>query len=601
MRDLLLFAAALIAAELLHRRDRELGTDEESDRFSVAAALAAAAAIMLGPLQAFAVSAVSIGAVRRLQGDGWRASGIRALSVGLAALAGGYAYVLAGSETGSISLPDDLLGVVLLGVVFTAAKTLVVRLAARDTVFEPDVLVASAEIALGGAIAIAADASLWNAALLVPVLLLIEQVFGQMIASRREVASALETFANLVDERDPSTYQHSQRVAESVRELAEALGLSKADARRLWWAGRLHDLGKVAVDGAVLRKPGLLTPREWAAVARAPRLSARLLQRFRFAAQQAKAVEYHRERFDGSGYYGARGADVPLAAHFLILADAFDAMTSERSFRPSMSREEALEEIERKTGTQFHPVIARAFVALQRGQRPEDVLSDEQLETLREAPSGPSRPRPHLRDLKQRPELLVLLGIAVALVGVAVELVELVAAGAFVGIVGVGFWSISRLRTARLARSLDAALQHAVHRQGLFSGLAQGFAGAWRQDFALLVAWSEEGDGGTVEMVDGVTDIPAAELTSWLLRESESGSELIVDDGSELGRPGSAVALPLRRENSALVGFLVLGGRKHPPAHVLAAARKQLDRIGLALAEAPVAEGPRLVVVAQEA
>jgi HD domain len=598
MRDLLLFAAALIAAELLHRRDQELGTDEESDRFSVAAALAAAAAIMLGPLQALAVATVSVGVVRRLQGDGWRASGVRALSLGLGALAGGYAYLLAGSEIGSIALPDDLLGVVLLGIVFTAAKTLVVRLSARDTIFEPDVLAASAEIALGAALAVAADASLWNAALLVPVLLLIEQLFGRTIALRREVASALETFANLVDERDPSTYRHSQRVADSVRELAEALGLSKGDARRLWWAGRLHDLGKVAVDGAVLRKPGLLTPREWAAVARAPRLSARLLQRFRFAAQQAKAVEYHRERYDGSGYYGARGADVPLAAHFLILADAFDAMTSERSFRPAMSREDALAEIEAKTGTQFHPVIAQAFVALQLGRRPEDILSEEQLKALREAPSGSGRARPHLRDLRQRPESLALLGIAVALVGVGVELVELVALGAVVGLMGVGLWAVGRLRSARLVRSLDAALR-ASNRQALFSGLAEGFADAWTQDFALLVAWSEEGDGGTVELFDGVSDVAPAELTSWLLRGSESGRELIVDDGGELGRTGSAVALPLRRENSALVGFLVLGGRKHPPAHVLAAARAQLDRIGLALAEAPVLEGPPLAVVAR--
>jgi HD-GYP domain-containing protein (c-di-GMP phosphodiesterase class II) len=593
MRALLLFAAALIAAELLHRRDRELGTDEESDRFSITAALSAAAAILLGPLSAFLVTTVSVGAVRRLQGDGWRESGVRALSLGAGALAGGYAYLLAGSETGSLLLPDDLLGLVVLGVVFTAAKTVVVRVPARATVFETDVLAACAEVALAGAVAIATDTNLWNAALVVPVLLLIEQLYGRMIALRREVASALETFANLVDERDPSTYRHSLRVAESLRELAEALGFSKADSRRLWWAGRLHDLGKVAVDGSVLRKPGLLNPREWAAVARAPRLSARLLQRFRFASQQAKAVEYHRERFDGSGYYGARGADVPLAAHFLILADAFDAMISERPFRASMSREEALAEIEENAGTQFHPVIARAFVAVQRGQRPEDVLSVEQLAALREGPSAPTRPRPQVRDFRQRPELLVLLGIAVSLFGVGVELVELSVVGAAVGLLGTGFWSVSRLRAGRLGKAVDAALQRAGDRPTLFYGLADGFASAWFQDFALLVAWSEQGDGGTIELVRGASDIPPAELTSWLLRAAESDRDVIVDDGSELGRVGSAVALPLRRENSALVGFLVLGGPSHPPTHLLAAARARLDRIGLALASAPVSSPRR--------
>jgi HD-GYP domain-containing protein (c-di-GMP phosphodiesterase class II) len=596
MRALLLFAAALIAAELLHRRDRDLGTDEDSDRFSVTGALAAAAAVALGPLPAFAVATLSVGAVRRFHGDGWRDSGIRALSLGLGALAGGFAYLLSGSDTGSVSLPDDLLGLVLLGVAFTAVKTLLVRLPRGATAFEPDVLAASAEVALGASLAIAVDADLWNAALLVPVLLLIERLYGRMIGLRREVASALETFANLVDERDPSTYGHSQRVAESVRELAEALGLSKADTRRLWWAGRLHDLGKVAVDGSILRKPRLLTPTEWAAVARAPRLSARLLQRFRFAAQQAKAVEYHRERFDGSGYYGARGADVPLAAHFLILADAFDAMVSERAFRPAMSHEEALAEIEAKAGTQFHPVIAKAFVALQRGQRPEDVLAPDQLAAIRDAPSAPPRPRAHMRDLRQRPELLVLLGVSVTLVGVAVDLVEVLGVGAGLGIVGVGLWSVSRLRAARLSKALDAALRRARDRYNVFAGLAGGFANAWSQDFALLVSWSEEGDGGAIELTDGVSDIPPAELTSWLLREAESDRDVIVDDGSELGRVGSALALPLRRENSALVGFLVLGGPKHPPAHVLAAARAHLDRIGLALADAPGAGSASLRV-----
>ena len=116
--------------------------------------------------------------------------------------------------------------------------------------------------------------------------------------------------------------------------------------------------------------PGKLSPAEWGTVWRAPRLSARLLQRFRFAAQQAQAVEYHRERYNGSGYYRVSRENIPLAAHFLILADAFDAMTTEKPFRPRMTREEALAEIERESGEQFHPVVARAFVAVQRGQDP---------------------------------------------------------------------------------------------------------------------------------------------------------------------------------------------------------------------------------------
>ncbi|HEY6585453.1 MAG TPA: HD domain-containing phosphohydrolase [Gaiellaceae bacterium] len=596
MRALLLLAAALIAAELLHRRDDDLGNPEEADRFSIAAPLAAAAAILLGPWYALLVSTVCVTPVRRLQGDGWRESAIRGLSLGLAAFAGGWAYILGGSATGSISLPDDLLGLVLLGVAFSATKTLVARLGAGASAFEPDLLSAGAEVALGGAVAIAADANLWNAALLVPVLLLIERLYGRMIVSRREVASALETFANLVDERDPSTHRHSLRVAQLVRELADALDFPRGDAQRLWWAGRLHDLGKVAVDAAALRKTGLLNTHDWEAIRRSPRLSARLLQRFRFAAQQAKAVEYHRERYDGSGYYGARGENVPLAAHFLIVADAYDAMTSERPFRDTFTPEQALAELERNAGSQFHPTVVKAFAAVQRGQRPRDVLSRHELAAIREsagaAPSSQTR-----RSVRHRPELLVVLGAVTALVGLGVGLIELTVAGAGVSLLGLALWGLARRRARRLGRALEAALERPLNRTALFFALAEAFESAWPLEYSLLVAWEEDRTDGTIELARGSTDVPTAELTSWLLRESESDEKLIVDDGSELGRDGFSVALPLRRENSALVGFLVLGGATRPPAHLLAAARMRLDRIGLAVADATASPPERRLTV----
>ena len=440
-------------------------------------------------------------------------------------------------------------------------------------------LVSTAEVSLGAALAVAAESNLWYAALLVPVLILLERLHRRLIGLRREVAAALEAFANIVDERDRSTVGHSARVAESVRGLAEALGLPRGDVRRLWWAGRLHDLGKVAVDAAVLGKPSRLNDEEWTAVRRAPRLSARLLQRFRFAAQQAKAVEYHRERLDGSGYYGARGSDIPLAAHFLIVADAFDAMTSERPFRRRLSREEALAEIEENAGTQFHPAIAKAFVAVHRGVSPESTLTAEELAAIRDS-SVPSPPRSVGGELSGRPELVIATGTTIVLVGLGVGLVELCAVGAVVAGFGGRRWLGNRMRARRLAVTLG-------DRAAMFGRAVDAFEAAWPLDFALLVAWEEDGAGGSVELERGETGVPDPELTSWLLREAESGREVIVDDGSQLGRDGASLALPLRRENSTLVGFLVLGGSAHPPAHVLAAARVSLDRLGLALADAP--------------
>jgi HD-GYP domain-containing protein (c-di-GMP phosphodiesterase class II) len=516
---------------------------------------------------------------------------VRALSLGLAGFAGGYAYVLAGSSTGSVVLPDDLLGLVILGMAFSAVKTLVNRLAARATVIETDLLAAGAEVSLGAALAIAAESNLWYAALLVPVLILIERLHWRLIGLRREVASALETFANIVDERDRSTHGHSQRVAESVRELAEALGLPRGDVRRLWWAGRLHDLGKVSVDAAALRKAGLLNTRDWEAMRRAPRLSARLLQRFRFAAQQAKAVEYHRERLDGSGYYGARGSDIPLAAHFLIVADAFDAMTSERPFRAALSEEDALAEIERNAGTQFHPALAKAFAAVRRGLSPEDVLTEDELAVIRDS-SVRLPVRSGVAELRHRPELIVAAGATLGLVGLGIGLTELAAAGSAVGALGALRWLLTRVRAHRLAAAIDDAVS-AEDRPRVFGRVADAFAAAWPLEYAILVAWEENGTDGSIELRRGESGIPEAELTSWLLREAESGVELIADDGSQLGRAGSSLALPLRRENSALVGFLVLGGSGRPPGHVVTAARASLDRLGLALAAAPGAPRER--------
>jgi hypothetical protein len=177
-------------------------------------------------------------------------------------------------------------------------------------------------------------------------------------------------------------------------------------------------------------------------------------------------------------------------------------------------------------------------------------------------------------------------GTTVVLVGLGVGLLELCAVGAVVAAFGGRRWLGNRIR----ARRLEAALGEAVaagDRAAMFGRAVDAFAAAWPLDFALLVAWEEDGAGGSVELERGETGVPDPELTSWLLREAESGREAIVDDGSQLGRDGASLALPLRRENSTLVGFLVLGGAAHPPAHVLAAARVSLDRLGLALADAP--------------
>src|SRR5258705_10855132 len=120
---------------------------------------------------------------------------------------------------------------------------------------------------------------------------------------------------------------------------------------------------------------------------------------------------------DGAGYYGVGGDDLPLASHFLIVADSFDAMTTDRPYRAGLSHEAALLEIERHAGRQFHPTVAKAFVAVQRGVDPATVLSAEELADLRGATAPDKIGLTGPGELKERPELVAIGGVVVALAG----------------------------------------------------------------------------------------------------------------------------------------------------------------------------------------
>jgi hypothetical protein len=408
--------------------------------------------------------------------------------------------------------------------------------------------------------------------------------------SRLETLHALETFANIVDERDPSTYRHSVRVAGYVDELARALGLPYSDIDRLRWAARLHDLGKVAVDASALRKPGKLTPDQWGAMWRAPRLSARLLRRFELSAAEARAVELHHERHDGRGYYGVPGDELPLASHFLIVADSYDAMLSDRPYRPGLPPEVALAEIERNAGTQFHPAVAKAFVAVQRGQEPYSTLTPDEQDELRGAAAPYRVPViPGTRDLKDQPELAAFGGLIAALAGIGLGQNWLIGAGIAVAGAGALLRATIRFRAERLRSAIAAALA-AGSRADVFDRLASVLEHSVHCRWTGLVAWEEGAVDGALERSRG--DGPAAHaLMSWLVREAESREELLTAPARELAWPedGVFVALPLRRENSALVGFVVLGLPRVLPRHARSALVGSLDAIGLALAETPAA------------
>jgi putative nucleotidyltransferase with HDIG domain len=589
---LALFLAAAILVGLFEDSDRErLRGPIRPDRFRLASALQIAAVIMLGPWWAAFVAAVGTVAAGLFHGVAPRKVCFDALAYSGAACVAGLVFELAGGDVGRLQLLDDLVALVALALAYLTVRALLLDVVRARENFDPRLASSAGETGLGAGIALLATGHPWNVVVLVPLALALHQSQVRLRSLQRETLRALETFANIVDERDPSTYRHSLRVAGYVDSLARALRLPFSDVDRLRWAGRLHDLGKVAVDASLLRKRGRLDGAEWAAMRRHPRLSARLLQRFEFVAPQAHAVELHHERVDGHGYYGVGGDDLPLASHFLIVADSFDAMTTDRPYRKGLSHEAALMEIENNAGTQFHPAVAKAFVAVQRGIDPATVLTPAEAQEMRRA-SAPYRLRlVGAGELKERPELLALGGVVVALAGLGFGQTWLTETGGALALAGLGLRAIVQVRAGRVAAALHRALGTHDERTKVFHRVVAAMSGAWHQTWAGLVAWDEDGLGGSLHAESGQDGPAQAALTSWLVREAESGRDAIVAPGAELGVPGVAVALPLRRDNSALVGFLAFLAPKLPPRHVELALLESLDELGLALALNPELDG----------
>jgi HD-GYP domain-containing protein (c-di-GMP phosphodiesterase class II) len=134
------------------------------------------------------------------------------------------------------------------------------------------------------------------------------------------------------------------------------------------WAGRLHDIGKVAVDNSILHKNGPLDEREWEVMRRHPAVSAELIAPLSLMQPLLPAVLHHHERWDGRGYQRVPGDEVPQEAFLIALADSYDAMTTDRPYRKGMPPEEALRRIEEGAGTQYPATLARLFVAMLRDE-----------------------------------------------------------------------------------------------------------------------------------------------------------------------------------------------------------------------------------------
>lgn len=189
-------------------------------------------------------------------------------------------------------------------------------------------------------------------------------VTGLMQEKRQGYESILLAYDSALALKDTYTGGHGRRVAHYTRLIAEAMGLPQAEVDSASEAALLHDLGKIGIPDRILTKPGHLTSEEFAVVQKHPAAGADILRAIPQLRHHVKTVRHHHEHFDGRGYPdGLRGTDIPLAARIIAVADAFDALSSNRSYRRGLSVEQSLSIIAQSVGSHFDPVVAATIAS----------------------------------------------------------------------------------------------------------------------------------------------------------------------------------------------------------------------------------------------
>ena len=176
--------------------------------------------------------------------------------------------------------------------------------------------------------------------------------------------NTISTLAAAIDMKDPRACGHSQRVMEYTAMAGGYFSLNPEEMETLKNAAVLHDIGKIGVDCCILIKDSSLTPEEWEKIRQHSVIGASLLKEITSLEMASELVLHHHERFDGKGYpSGLKGEDIPLGARLIAIADAFDTMTTGRSYHPALTTDQAIQELQNFAGTQFCPVAVSAFVS----------------------------------------------------------------------------------------------------------------------------------------------------------------------------------------------------------------------------------------------
>jgi putative nucleotidyltransferase with HDIG domain len=186
---------------------------------------------------------------------------------------------------------------------------------------------------------------------------------------------SISALARAIDARDRYTHNHSQRVAQFSVMLAKEYGLSEDEVQEVNLASLLHDVGKIGIPEVILNKMGMLTDEEWRKMREHPLIGEEILSSIAQLDRVRKFMRHHHERYDGRGYPDQlAGEEIPFVSRIIAIADAFDAMITDRPYRGRLALEDALEEVQRNMGSQFDPELASLFVKLVRDSGVQDPL-----------------------------------------------------------------------------------------------------------------------------------------------------------------------------------------------------------------------------------
>ena len=385
--------------------------NSDNARVSLSYAAGLASVVLLGPAGAAMVGASAMFAVRR-------GTGVikRLFNGGQFALAGYLAGVVYTATGGDIGMPTNGS---FPGIVAPYAYAVVTYVAA-NLLLIGGVLVLTKQAPLWGfrwrpignllvgqlaygtfGLLVAAPWGLigpFSAILVLLPMLLARWAFEQSSAQQKAHAATIAALCQAVETKDYYTRGHSERVSRGSAMIAQSIGMRPERVNAIRYAGMLHDVGKLGVPTKVLQKAGDLTEEEYAAIQLHPMRGLEIVREIGFLDEALAGIMHHHERMDGKGYpMGLAGEEIPEFARVISVADAFDSMTSTRSYRPARSIEEGIAELRRSAGTHFDPALVEAFIAAVGADgwtQPDPVAPPEgaDVETTQQDHDDPSAP-----------------------------------------------------------------------------------------------------------------------------------------------------------------------------------------------------------------